>query len=135
VPYIVAFIQQANQLFDPPGDWNPEALLESLEGVDTVMDGIEQFGLLDAIQRREYHDSARAIVSQLPPSLDAAVLAVLRSALSRGLKTQFTWKPAYAFELDIWESSRFEADAKAKGGGAWVGLVNVMILSPDPVED
>jgi hypothetical protein len=130
VPYIVAFIQQANQIFDPPGVIDSDGLLEALNGVDTVLEGIAQFELLGAIEDDEIRRLALEFIQLLPPSLDAAVLAVLRSALSRGLKTQFTWKPNYAFGLDLWESSKFDEEA-----GVWVGLVNVLILSPDPIEE
>lgn len=128
MPYIVASILRANEIFAPLEGFNPEALLGALREVETVREGIELLGLTDAI---EYPGNAEVLIEfldGLPPSLDASILAGLRSALSRGLRTQFTWKPGYAFDLTLWESSDQLADGK------WVGLVNFLIVSPDPVE-
>lgn len=130
MPYVVAFIEQANQIFGAPGDaFDPQALLRALDGVESVAEGIERFELLAAIEHEEQQRVAEEFIRLLPPSLDAAIMAALRSALERGLRTQFTWKPGYAFEVDLWESSKEEGD------GRWVGLVNIMIVSPDPPED
>jgi hypothetical protein len=130
VPYVVAFIEQANQIFCAPGDaFDPQGLLRALEGVESVSEGIERFELLGAIESEAQQRVAEEFIRLLPLSLDAAILAALRSALERGLRTQFTWKPAYAFEVDLWESSEQRSD------GTWVGLVNIMIFSPDPPED
>ena len=130
MPYVVAFIEQANQIFGPLGDFDPEALLRALEGVESVGEGIERFELLGAIEKEEQQRVAEQFIRLLPPSLDAAILAALRSALERGLPTQFTWKPGYAFEVSLWESSKYEEEE-----GRWVGLVNILIVSPDPPED
>ena len=130
VPYVVAFIEQANQIFGPPGEFDPGGLLRALEGVDSVREGIERFELLGAIEKEEQQRVAEEFIRLLPPSLDAAILAALRSALERGLRTQFTWKPGYAFEVTMWESSKFEHEESR-----WVGLVNILIVSPDPPED
>ena len=130
MPYVVAFIEQANQIFGPLGDFDPEALLRALEGVESVGEGIERFELLGAIEKEEQQRVAEQFIRLLPPSLDAAILAALRSALERGLPTQFTWKPGYAFEVGLWESSKYEEEE-----GRWVGLVNILIVSPDPPED
>jgi hypothetical protein len=129
VPYVVAFIEQANQIFGPTEGFDAEALARMLEGVDSVRDAVERFELLDAIEGDQNRAVAAEFLQLLPPSLDAAVLAVVRSALARGLPIQFTWKPGYAFELGLWESSLHEEDK-----GRWVGLVNVLIVSPDPPE-
>ena len=130
MPYVVAFIEQANQIFGPLGDFDPEALLRALEGVESVGEGIERFELLGAIEKEEQQRVAEQFIRLLPASLDAAILAALRSALERGLPTQFTWKPGYAFEVCLWESSKYEEE-----DGRWVGLVNILIVSPDPPED
>jgi len=129
VPYVVAFIEQANQIFGPAEGFDAEALLRMLEGVDSVRDAVERFELLDAIEGDQNRRVAAEFLQLLPPSLDAAVLAVVRSSLARGLPIQFTWKPGYAFELGLWESSLHEEDKER-----WVGLVNVLIVSPDPPE-
>lgn len=68
-------------------------------------------------------EELRRFFTQLPRSLDAAVLAGLRSALERGLRTQVTWQPGYDFELRAWEVS--EGDA---------GVLNLHVLSPHPDE-
>ena len=130
MPYVVAFIEQANQIFGPLGDFDPEALLRALEGVESVGEGIERFELLGAIEKEEQQRVAEQFIRLLPPSLDAAILAALRSALERGRPTQFTWKPGYAFEVGLWESSKYEEEE-----GRWVGLVNILIVSPDPPEE
>ncbi len=130
MPYVVAFIEQANQIFSAPGDaFDPQGLLRALDGVESVGEGVQRFELLGAIESEAQQRVAEEFIRLLPPSLDAAILAALRSALERGLRTQFTWKPGYAFEVGLWESSKQESD------GRWVGLVNILIVSPDPPED
>ena len=64
-----------------PAIIDSDGLLAALEGVDTVLEAIDRFDLFGAIDNEQYQQVAREFVEGLPPSLDAAVMAVVRSAL------------------------------------------------------
>ena len=115
-------ILYANEVFASLDAFEPEALLEVIGDVETVLDGADALGLFDVLDE----DNAaflRDFFASVPPALDAAVLAGMRSALSRGVRTQITWQPGYDFELRAWEASEGSH-----------GLFNVHILSPHPPE-
>ena len=65
----------------------------------------------------------RNFLASIPPAVDAAIVAAVRSALERGLRAAISWQPGYDFELRIWDVSH---DGH--------GLVNVHLVSPHPVE-
>ena len=105
MPYMQSAILRANEVFARLDGFEPESL-----------------GLLDVLEP-DQADALRAFLDALPPGLDAAILAGLRSALERGVRTQFTWRPAYEFELRAWEVSEGSA-----------GVLNMVISSPHPEE-
>ena len=122
MPYAVKSMLRANEVLANLDSFEPEALLAAISDVETVLDGAEALGLFDVLDP----DNAtllREFFALVPPALDAAVLAGIRSALSRGVRTQITWQPGYDFELRAWEAS----DGSS-------GLFNVHILSPHPPE-
>ncbi len=124
MPYMESALLQATQLFAPIERFDPQGLLEAIEGVDNLLDGAERMGLFEVLDG-PYGDALRKHFQKLPPSVDASILAGLRSALERGLRTQFIWKPAYDFELRMWEVS---------DGGHAPGTLTFQILSPHPEE-
>jgi hypothetical protein len=122
MPYVVASMLRANEVFANLDAFNPEALLDAISGAETVLEGADALGLFDVLDP-DNAAALREFFAQVPPAIDAAVLAGLRSALSRGLRTQITWQPGYDFELRAWEASEGSS-----------GLFNVHILSPHPPE-
>jgi hypothetical protein len=130
VPYMQSLMLDANTFFGPAGPFDGPALAAQLGDASTVADGVERLGLVEVYRERLGASHAAALVdflSTLPPSLDRALVAGLRSALERGLRTQFTWRPGAAFELQTWETATQEGDE-------WVGLVNILLVSPEPPE-
>ena len=122
MPYIVASILRANEVFARVDGFEPDALLAAIDGAPTLLDGAERlelFSVLDA----DNAEVLREFFTAVPPALDAAILAGLRSALSRGVRVQFSWQPGYEFELRAWERSE----------GSF-GVANFHILSPEPPE-
>ena len=122
MPYLVQPILRANEVLAQVDGFDAPPLLARIEGAATVNEAADALGLFavledaDAATMREFLDT-------LPASLDAAILAGVRSALERGVRTQVSWQPGYDFELRMWERSD-GAD----------GVVNLHILSPEPPE-
>lgn len=122
MPYIVASILRANEVFARLEGFEPDVSLAAIEGAPTPLDGderLELFSVLDDANARVLRD----FFTEVPSKLDAAILAGLRDALTRGVRVQFSWQPGYDFELRAWERT----DGSA-------GVVNFHILSPEPPE-
>jgi hypothetical protein len=126
MPYMEKSLLHATQVFAPLEGFDPKGLLDVLGGVDNLLDGATKMGIFDAVSDDpRYADALRVHFEKLPPSIGACILAGLRSALERGLRTQFIWKPAYDFELTMWEVS---------DKGQAPGTLTFQILSPHPDE-
>ena len=124
MPYAIQPIPFLNELFGPAGEFQPEPVLEILRGVESVLEGLDAFNALDPdLITGPNAEAFRDLAAALPPALDRMILAALRSAVSRGVRTQITWKPGYDFELSAWESSEGSA-----------GMLNLVIVSPHPRE-
>ena len=123
MPYLVQPILRANEVLAQVDDFEPEPLLETIQGASTVNEAVEALGLFETLETDADRADLREFFDTIPASLDAAILAGVRSALERGVRTQVTWQPGYAFELRMWERS----------DGAR-GVVNLHILSPEPPE-
>lgn len=122
MPFGVGSVLLANETFAPLSGFNPEGILAATADAQTVLEAAVALGLLDVLSEQNGAFMAEFLAA-IPPSLDAAVLAAVRSALARGVRVQLTWQPAYDFELRLWEASEGSA-----------GLANVHILSPHPPE-
>jgi hypothetical protein len=122
VPYMVPMILRANELFSSIDGFEPDDLLALIAGQETVLDAADAAGLF-AVLPDDQAAGLRDYLSYLPAGLDAALLAGLRSALERGLRTQMTWAPGYEFEVRAWEVS--------DGSD---GLLNLHVVGPHPVE-
>jgi hypothetical protein len=122
MPFLVAAVLRANERFSSLDGFNPDVLLEQMGDADTLGGAAENLGLFNDLSP-VYADDLRQFLAQVPPALNAAAIAGMRSALSRGLRCQITWEPGYDFELRAWEVS----------DGA-VGLVNIFLATPNPVE-
>jgi hypothetical protein len=128
MPHSTGFILSANALFAPldEGSFDPGGHLDTIGDAVDIDAGAAALGLYEVLPPTDA-DLLRGFLAAVPASLHAAVLGALRSALSRGLRTQFTWQPGYDHELRIWEVS----DETATG---WDGLVNVFLTTPHPPE-
>lgn len=129
MPHDDKFILFANATFSPfdDADFNPEDLLGTLSDATDIDEGAEALGLYAVLSPA---DAAllRDFLAAIPPSMHAAALGAVRSALSRGLRTQFTWHPGYEHELRMWEVSD-------KDTGGWRGMVNLVLTTPHPPEE
>jgi hypothetical protein len=128
MPHSTGFILSANALFAPLDDeeFGPEGHLETLQDVVDIDEGAERLGLYAVLSPAE-GVLLRGFLAAVPGAMHAAVVGAVRSALSRGLRTQFTWQPGYDHELRLWEVSE-ETEA------GWEGLVNVFLITPHPPE-
>lgn len=128
MPHSDPFILGANALFAPANDesFDPGGHLDTLHGATDIDHGAELLGIYDVLPA-DQAALLRDFLAAIPPSLHAAVLGALRSALSRGLRTQFTWQPGYDTEVRVWEVS----DQTEVG---WRGMVNVFLTTPHPPE-
>ncbi len=128
MPHMTGFILSANALLAPleVERSDSDRLLETVADVADIDGGAEALGLY-AVLSSDEGELLRAFLSSIPGAMHAAVVGAVRSALSRGLRTQFTWKPGYDHELRLWEVS----DETETG---WEGLVNVFLITPHPPE-
>lgn len=128
MPHDTGFILSANATFAPFDEegFDHQRLLETVEGATDIDEGAAALGLYDVLPPTD-GARLREFLAAIPPSMHAAVLGGLRSALSRGLRTQFTWHPGYEHELRMWEVSTETQDG-------WQGMVNVELTTPHPPE-
>lgn len=128
MPHSTGFILSANAVFAPldEGSFDPGAHLGAIGDATDIAAGAQALGLYDVLPPADA-DVLRAFLAAVPASLHAAVLGALRSALERGLRTQFTWQPGYHPEVRVWEVSDETDDG-------WDGLVNVLLTTPHPPE-
>ncbi len=120
--YGTMMVLRLNELVGRIEDFEPQGLQRLVEQHDTILAAAESADLF-AVLPDDQAEALRAFLDTIPASIDAAVLAALRSGLERGVRAQFTWAPAYDFEVRIWESS----------DGA-NGLLNIYLASPHPPE-
>lgn len=125
--YISMVLAKANEVFAPTAGFEPGALMDVLGGADTVADAAEALGYDDVLPAGR-QQVLRDFLASVPPAVSAAGMAAARSALQRGLRVTVTWKPAYAFSVEVWEAAELDGDS-------WVGMVNVQISSRDPEWD
>lgn len=128
MPHSTGFILSANALFAPLDQdaFEHGGLLETIGDAADIDGGAQALGLYDVLPPAD-GELLRGFLADIPASMHGAVLGALRSALSRGLRTQFTWQPGYDHELRVWEVSD-ETDS------GWEGLVNVFLTTPHPPE-
>lgn len=127
MPFLIASVLMANDVFGPLEDFEPGQVLETISGAQTVREAAESLGLL-AVLTEANAENLGEFLDTIPASLDAAVLAAVRSALQRGVRVQLTWQPAYEFEVRMWEVTETTPDGT-------LGLVNINVLSQHPPEE
>ena len=125
MPYMSIAVAKANEIFAPTTQFNPDVLRANLNGVDTIAEAVDLLNVA-AVMTQPLQERFGTFLGTIPASIDAAVLAAVRSALLRKIPVTFTWQAAAGFEVRIWD------DAKQDNAGTWVGMVNVHLLSPDP---
>ena len=126
--YMTKTIQLAQQVFGGLSSFEPDNLLASLDGVETMRAAADALHLIDVLPEEQREPMAEFLAS-IPPSIDAAVVAAIRSSLARGLPVGISWQPGYDFELRVWDVSGPRGE-----GEPWVGMVNVHLVSPHPDE-
>lgn len=126
--YMTKTIQLAQEVFGGLHDFEPDSLLASLDGVETIGAAADVLHLIDVLPA-EQREPMTDFLASIPPSIDAAIVAAMRSALGRGLPVGISWQPGYDFELRVWDVSGPDGD-----GEPWVGMVNVHLVSPHPIE-
>jgi hypothetical protein len=126
--YMAETILLVQQVFGGLNDFAPGDLLERLSDVERIGEAAEILQLMDVLPD-EQKAPMRDFLASIPPAIDVALVAAVRSALERGLRAAFSWQPGYDFELRVWDISGPNGDDKP-----WAGLVNVHLVSPHPVE-
>jgi hypothetical protein len=122
MPFLVASVTRANEVFSALDGWEPDGLIETIGEAETVIEMGESLGVFDVLDS-DQADALKVFLAKVPESLDAAIVGAVRNALSRGLRSQLTWQPGYEFELRLWEVS----DGPD-------GLLNVHVVTPHPDE-
>ena len=122
MPFLTASVLRTNELFSGLESFAPDRLLGDIGEATTLTAVGENLGVF-AVMPDAHAEALKQFLGDVPAALDAAIVAGVRSALSRGLRTQLTWQPGYDFELRIWEVS----DGSE-------GLVNFHMVTPHPDE-
>lgn len=120
--YMATAVARANEQLSPSGALDREGLLDRLGDVSTVLEAAVVLDLAGSVPE-EQRDPLAQFLAELPPAIDAAIVAAARNALERGVRVTFTWQPGYAHELRVWDVA--EGDK---------GMVNVHLISPHPIE-
>ena len=123
MPYLAKAVARANEQLSPSGPLDEDLVLALLnEQVSTVADAAGVLGLADVVPEEHQEELANFLVG-LPPAIDAAIVAAVKSALGRRVRTTVTWQPGYEHEMRAWDVSEGED-----------GMVNVHLISPNPFE-
>jgi hypothetical protein len=120
--YMAETMAKVNEVFAATQNFHPGELLDTFQSAETVGQAAEMLGLL-AVLDPEQQGPMTEFLASIPPAIDAAIVAVARNALQRGLRVTYTWQPGYDFELRVWDVA-FEHR----------GMVNVHVSSPHPQE-
>jgi hypothetical protein len=126
--YMTKTIQLAQEVFGGLSSFEPDSLLASLDGVETMGAAAAALHLIDVLPV-EQREPMAGFLASIPPSIDTAVIAAIRSSLARGLPVGISWQPGYDFELRVWDVSAPQGE-----GDPWAGMVNVHLVSPHPDE-
>lgn len=126
--FMAETILLANETFGRLNDFNPNSLLDQLKDTHSLLESAEKLGLI-AVLDPEQQQPMRVFLGSIPPAVDAAALAAVRSALGRGLRVGVSWQPGYDFELRVWDVSK-----EQQPNAPWRGMVNVHLSSPHPEE-
>jgi len=118
VPHAIRLVHKANRLLDGLDPNASRRARRVLASASSVLDAVERAGLLEDLGEAADAE-ARAALAALPPSVDTALLAVLKGALERRLPVVIQWKPGAFVDLQVWEA----VDGKA-------GHVGVMLTTP-----
>jgi hypothetical protein len=123
--YMSMVLAKVNEVFAPTANFAPTDLAGLLGEVETVAQAADHLGLHDVVAA-EWQQPLLDFLATVPPAIDAAGMAAVRSALDRGLRVMVTWMPDYAFGVHVWEVSKLDDQDE------WVGMVNIQIHSRDP---
>lgn len=125
MPYVNAAMHLANHTFAPMEEVDTARLGAPLREAGSLVDLADKLGLFEVLAE-ERRTELQAFLASTPPSLDAAILAAIGSAVERGIHSQLVWQPAYDWRVEAWEVSAegFEAP----------GALTIVISAPHPYE-
>jgi hypothetical protein len=127
--YMAETILMIQETFGKLGEeFQPGALLDQVPEGATIGEAAEILGLI-AVLDEEQREPMQQFLASIPPAIDVAIVAAIRSALQRGLRAAVSWQPGYEFEVRIWDVSKADGEDRP-----WRGLVNVHLVSPHPKE-
>lgn len=122
MPYLAQAIARLNEQTSPSGRFDAAELREQLRDASTALEAAAALGLADVVPE-QYRDALVRYLTELPPSVDAAIVAAVRSALDRNVRVMLSWQPGYAHDVRVWEDVEGEQ-----------GMVNVHLTGPRPGE-
>jgi hypothetical protein len=103
MPYGLSALHRANRSLDGLDPDLHEAARSVVAQASTVLEAWEGAGLFDHVDESR-RDEIRSALTALPPAIDAALIATLKSALDRQLAVVVQWKPGMSCELQVWEA-------------------------------
>jgi hypothetical protein len=115
MPFLQRMAERANDRFNRDNIDNVEADRLATKSLAALATGL---GIARSKAETEYLET-------WPRSLQAAVAAVLQSAVERQPRVPVTiaWTPAYDYEVDVWESKSVKDS---------IGAITILLRSPYP---
>ena len=115
MPFLQAMAERANDQFNR----------ENIGRVDPGRLGETSLGALATALGIARNKTERDYLDSWPLALQAAVRAVLQSAVQRQprVPVTITWTPAYDYEVDFWESKSVKNS---------IGAITIIMRSPYP---
>jgi hypothetical protein len=95
---------------------------QAVSTATSVREAVERAGILNGFTPAQAAE-ARAVLTALPRSVDAAILAALRSAFDRDAPGLFEWHEGAFIELRTWEEP-----VTGKEPGPW--RLRIVLVSP-----
>jgi hypothetical protein len=111
-------IPVANRFLDGIDPGATEVARSALAESQSLHEAMTRAGLLDQLDKSVIEET-RSFFAALPVSVDAAIRAVIGSAVERGLPVVIQWKPGPATEVRAWETVERN-----------VGHVSILLITP-----
>lgn len=115
MPFLQAIAERANHQFSRENISNVDGGRLAATSLGALASGL---GIARSKTETDYLDA-------WPPALQAAVRAVLQSAVARQPRVPVTiaWVPGYDYEVDVWESKSVKNS---------IGAITIVLRSPYP---
>ena len=114
----IAFTTRSNELLSGNDPAQQARALQAVSGAASIQEVVDRLNFYDGWDRPEV-DEATTILAQFPRSVDRGLLAVLQSALERGIPVNMEWEQSELIGFLVNETDNGD-------------LVNIVLNTPIP---